>query len=198
MQSFDLFISHASEDKEEIARPLAEHLRAKGYNVWFDEMTLKLGDSLRRNIDKGLSASKFGVVIFSPSFFEKQWPQYELDSLVQIELNRGSKCILPIWHKVTHKDVFSYSPSLADKVADVSTLGLERLCTRISDVIGAPSLAPQPQLLRPATTVAEIDDEEKCPKCGQKGEIFGYDGSEGDSFCWFECNHCGHFQPLTA
>jgi hypothetical protein len=56
----DCFICHASEDKEEVARPLAESLRERGYAVWFDEFELDVGDSLREAIDQGLATSRFG------------------------------------------------------------------------------------------------------------------------------------------
>lgn len=63
---YDVFICHASEDKEEIARPLAEALSLKKLHVWYDEFTLKLGDSLRGTIDYGLANFRYGVVILSP------------------------------------------------------------------------------------------------------------------------------------
>lgn len=113
---YHAFISHASEDKDEIARPLAEALIAGGFKIWFDEMELKVGDSLRRSIDRGLAHSRFGVVVFSPAFFAKNWPQYELDGLVAREMT-GGKVILPLWHRVTKDEVMKYSPSLADKLA---------------------------------------------------------------------------------
>ena len=87
---YDIFISHASEDKEDVARPLAAHLQQLELSVWIDEFELTLGDSLRRSIGKGLSLSKFGVVILSPAFFSKEWPNKELDSLVARE--DGSEC----------------------------------------------------------------------------------------------------------
>jgi TIR domain len=80
---FDVFVSHASEDKDAVARPLAAHLASKGHSVWYDEAILKVGDSLRRSIDRGLAAARYGVVILSPGFFAKNWPQYELDGMVQ-------------------------------------------------------------------------------------------------------------------
>lgn len=79
---WDLFISHASEDKEEFVRELADRLTEKGLDVWYDEFTLKMGDSLRRSIDKGLAESDFGVIVLSSDFFKKEWPQKELDGLV--------------------------------------------------------------------------------------------------------------------
>jgi hypothetical protein len=65
---FDAFICHASDDKEEFVRPLAERLKKCGLKIWFDEFTLTIGDSLRRSIDRGLANSRFGIVVISPSF----------------------------------------------------------------------------------------------------------------------------------
>jgi TIR domain len=79
MTSYDVFVSHASEDKNKVARPLAACLESLGLRVWFDECQLALGDSLRRNIDRGLSESRFGVVILSPAFFAKEWPSRPVD-----------------------------------------------------------------------------------------------------------------------
>ena len=86
---WDLFISHASEDKEDLVRPLAEELVKYGVNVWYDEFSLELGDSLTASIDKGLIDSKFGLLIISPAFFQKRWTEYELKSLLTKEINGG-------------------------------------------------------------------------------------------------------------
>lgn len=87
----DFFISHASEDKEAVARPLADELKARGFRVWLDEFELRLGDSLRAKIDEGLRVSRFGVVILSPAFFSKRWPQQELNGLAAREMSGGRK-----------------------------------------------------------------------------------------------------------
>lgn len=113
---YDAFISHASEDKEKLVRPLASALTKMRFRIWYDEFELKVGDSLRQSIDKGLINSRYGIVILSPSFFAKNWPQYELNGLASREI-AGQKVILPVWHKITKDDLVAYSPSLADKVA---------------------------------------------------------------------------------
>jgi hypothetical protein len=113
---YDAFISHASEDKQEFVRPLAEKLTELGLIIWYDEFELKVGDSLRRSIDRGLANSKYGIVVLSRNFFSKNWPQHELDGLTAREID-GRKVILPIWHGISKKDVLKYSPSLADKIA---------------------------------------------------------------------------------
>ena len=120
-KEYDVFISHASEDKDSVVRPLAIALKNKGVNVWYDEFELKIGDSLRRKIDHGLSKSKFGIVVISRSFIKKGWTNYELDGLMTKAIS-GQQILLPIWHDITKQEVIDYSPSLADKVA---------LCVRI-------------------------------------------------------------------
>jgi hypothetical protein len=131
---WDAFISHASEDKEALARPLAEALRDRGINVWFDTFSLTVGDSLRRSIDSGLAQSRFGIVILSDAFFRKQWPQLELDGLVAREA-AGGKDVLPVWHGVTEQTIRVYSPLLADRVAVSSGLGLEKVVAQLLAVI---------------------------------------------------------------
>jgi TIR domain len=76
-------------------RPLAERLRSSGLRVWYDEFTLTVGDRLRQSIDHGLAISRFGIVVISPNFLNKNWPQNELDGLVARETN-GVKVILPV------------------------------------------------------------------------------------------------------
>ncbi|MEI6640290.1 MAG: toll/interleukin-1 receptor domain-containing protein [Chlorobium sp.] len=132
---YDVFISHASEDKDSLVRPLAEALRDNHVEVWYDEFSLQVGDSLRRSIDCGVAKSRFGVVVLSPAFFAKEWPQRELDGLVAREnMNRGA-LILPVWHNVSKFDVLAYSPSLADKVGILSERGLDVVLQKLLETI---------------------------------------------------------------
>lgn len=133
--TYTAFISHASEDKDEIARPLTQALLALGHRIWFDEFTIKIGDSLRRTIDRGLANSRFGIVVLSPSFLSKNWPQYELDGMVAREV-AGQKVILPIWHKLSKNEVLAYSPTLADKLAlSTSNYTIDELAKAIHEVL---------------------------------------------------------------
>lgn len=132
--AWDVFVSHASEDKESFALPLAQALKAEGLKVWFDVFTLTVGDSLRRSIDLGLSQSRFGVVILSEAFFQKHWPQLELDGLVAREA-AGVKVILPVWHGVNVEQVRHHSPLLADRLVVSSANGLEHVVNQLMQVI---------------------------------------------------------------
>jgi hypothetical protein len=129
-QTVDFFISHASEDKEAAARPLYEELTMRGFSVWLDKAELTLGDSLRSKIDIGLRTCRFGVVILSPAFFAKQWPQYELDGLVARQM-QGSKVILPVWHLVDYADVLQFSPSLAGYLSVSTADGISAVADAI-------------------------------------------------------------------
>ena len=127
---YDVFICHASEDKESFVRALAVKLQNKGLKVWFDEFTLTIGDSLRRSIDNGLVDSRYGVVVLSKKFFEKEWPQKELDGLVARE-EGSNKVILPIWHGITQQEVRFFSPILADLIAVSSDKGIDHVVNEI-------------------------------------------------------------------
>jgi CRP-like cAMP-binding protein len=132
---YDLFLSHASEDKDPIARPLYAALTAKGISVWFDEATLELGDSLREKIEEGLSKCRYGVVILSPTFLKKHWPNRELDGLVARETASGDKAILPVWYDLDDKMLVQYSPTLAGRLAVRSEEGIGVVVEKILRVL---------------------------------------------------------------
>lgn len=132
---YDVFVSHASEDKDEVVRPLAIALKDLGLKVWYDEFELKIGDSLRKKIDKGLANSRFGIVVLSKDFFRKGWTNYELDGIVSKAVS-GEQIILPIWHNITKQELLGFSPSLADKVArSTTTHTVEEIANEISELI---------------------------------------------------------------
>lgn len=134
-KAHDAFISHASEDKEGFVRPLAEALQAEGFDIWYDEFALTVGDSLRQNIDKGLASSRFGIVVLSSAFFSKNWPQYELNGLVAKEME-GQKVVLPIWHKVSKDEVMAFSLPMADKVAiNTAISSLPEVVAQLAEVL---------------------------------------------------------------
>ena len=136
----DVFISHATEDKDDVVRPLAQALIDQNLRVWYDEFELRIGDSLRRKIDAGLAQSRFGIVVLSHAFFQKNWPQYELDGLVTREM-AGEQVILPLWHRITKEEIISHSPSLADKIArNTSNSTIAEIAQEVADVIQSPSV----------------------------------------------------------
>lgn len=130
---FDVFISHASEDKNAFVRPLAEALRDAGIKVWYDEFTLKWGESLRDSIDRGLATSRYGLVVLSHNFFSNDWPQRELNGLFAT-MKAGERRILPIWHELSAEEVKKYSPMLSDLLAANSAEGVSAIVAKVCAV----------------------------------------------------------------
>lgn len=131
--SYDVFISHASEDKDAVVRPLANELNKNGLSVWYDEFELGIGDSLSESIDEGLSSAEYGIVILSENFFGKDWTNYELRSLKAQQVD-GEKVILPLWYGIGKEDVLEHSPALADLyAAEITQDNIESIADEIHE-----------------------------------------------------------------
>jgi hypothetical protein len=116
---------------------MAEALHSRGLKVWYDEFTLRIGDSLRRKIDEGLANSRVGLVVLSPAFLGKGWTNHELDGIVTRSVS-GEQVLLPIWHKISKQEVISYSPSLADKLArNTASHTIDEIAAEIAELIQA-------------------------------------------------------------
>lgn len=115
---YDVFVSHAWEDKDDFVDEFVDELRNLGIKVWYDTSEIKWGDSMRKRIDDGLKKSRFGIAILSPNYIRegKYWTKAELDGLFQLD-SIGGKVLLPIWHNLTKKEVMQYSPIIASKLA---------------------------------------------------------------------------------
>jgi hypothetical protein len=156
----DVFISHASEDKAYV-RPLAQALRDAGISVWYDEMSLEWGDNIRTKIDEGLATCRFGIVVLSKAFLtKKQWTDHELSGLFALE-EPGKKVILPIWHEIEKADLLKYSPSLALRLALLSSRDSHAdIVDRLLSMLGR-SRAPMPTPAGPRPSAAIIAEMKK-------------------------------------
>ena len=131
----DVFLSHASEDKDEFVREFYNELTKCGINVFYDEDSIQWGDSISSKIDKALSSSKYFVLVLSVDFLQKNWTQYEQQGAIAQSI-AGNGRILPIWHKVTMDDILTHSPSLADKLAlNTSTHSIDDMVVELQNII---------------------------------------------------------------
>ncbi len=130
------FISHDSRDKDGLVRQLAHEMVRLMCPVWYDEYSLKVGDSLRASIEKGLKEARKCIIILSPNFLSNEgWSKAEFDSIFTREILERTNVILPVWHNVGAKEIYNYSPRLADKVGLPSSLGVEELARRLSGAV---------------------------------------------------------------
>ncbi len=176
----DAFISYANEDKEKFVRQLAQKLMEKNISVWFDEFSLKVGDSLRKSIDKGLKESRYGIVVFSPYFFKNNWPVWELNGLIQLQNKYRNRKILPIWHNITHDEIIEYSPSIADIYSISSSLGIEYVVQKLIEVI-----RPEGSSLTHAFNILDELGYNPPPITDEWWlDVIEYDGSDGNVCDW--------------
>lgn len=133
---YDVFVSHAWEDKDDFVEEFVRALENRNLKVWYDKNRLKWGDSMRNKIDEGLRASKFGVAVLSPSYIAegKYWTKAELDGLFQLE-SIGGKKLLPIWHNLTKNQVMEYSPMIASKFAmSTAVMTIEEIADELTSL----------------------------------------------------------------
>ena len=146
IKKWDVFISHASEDKTAVAVPLKAALARQGLRVWLDEHELTVGDPLLEKINDGLKNSRFGVVILSKTFIAKFWTNTELQGLMAKQ--EYQKTILPVLHQMDHRELARVSPVLAGLVHRSTRDGLEAVAMAIAAAVG------KAQKLRRKRTVA--------------------------------------------
>ena len=134
------FISHDSRDKEAIAEPLAVQMSQIMCPVWYDQFALKVGDSLRESIEKGLKECRKCILVLTPNFLKNGgWTKLEYDSIFTREIVEQRRVILPVWDQVTADDVYQYSPILADRVAAQWSDGVEEVARKLLAAIDAPA-----------------------------------------------------------
>lgn len=137
MEEYDVFVSHAWEDKEDFVDDLVDALRKLNIKVWYDTNQMKWGDSMRKRIDDGLKKSRFGVAILSPDYIAegKYWTKAELDGLFQLESISG-KMLLPIWHNLNKTDVMAFSPIIASRFAmTTATMTPQEIAEKLRDLL---------------------------------------------------------------
>jgi TIR domain len=184
---YDVFICHASEDKDAFVRPLAEELVKNHVEVWYDEFSLTVGDSLRELIDKGLSQSRYGVVVLSPHFFLKRWPKRELNGLVAREMSEGNTVILPVWHEVTGDDVVRYSPPLADLKGVDSRKGVSYVCRELLKRLRpqqSPLIVARDEILAHGLRPPVVTDEWWLDIVAASSRLDGWGASIPDDSVW--------------
>ena len=165
---YDVFICHASEDIG-FVEPLAQTLKDKGLKVWYAPFELKIGDSLRQEIDRGLVNSRYGIVVLSEAFFTKNWPQSELDALASRQNEEGRKVILPIWHEIEANKVQKHSPLLAGLLAARSHDGFDSVVGQILTVCSEPESLESGQIFYQPT--GESGLRERCLDLIRVGNI---------------------------
>ena len=157
-KKWDVFVSHASENKVTVAAPLVSRLRNMGLSVWYDESNLTWGKSLRKSIDEGLANSLFGIVVLSKDFFKKKWTQIELDGLISIMTTTDDDNILPLRYEISNEEVAKISPVLAGIFSRSWDEGVEKLAQDVCSLVTSKTKDSDSAVQEP--TSPELVDQE--------------------------------------
>lgn len=130
----DFFISHASEDKEDFVRDLAEMLIRSGANVFYDEYSIKLGDSITDSINKGLKTTNNAILVFSNFFFEKSWTVAELQAIFHKSRTTNYRIFI-IYHNISNTEVTEKYPLLSDIKGIDSKEGVNKIVNQLFEAI---------------------------------------------------------------
>src|SRR5687768_11680788 len=127
---YDAFISHAVEDKIPIANELCAKLERAGLKIWYSGKELGVGDSIEKTIAKGLNRSRYGIVIFSPTYLAKNWTIREFYTLLAKEIEE-QKVILPVLYNITLDELKNKDLVMADRFAVNSDKGIDFVVERL-------------------------------------------------------------------
>lgn len=141
---YDVFISHAVEDKMAIANALYDALVAKGLKVWYSGRELSIGARLIDTIFQGLGKCRYGVVILSPTYLTKIWALGEFFTFLQREQQENKNLILPVLHDITPEELAARYPLMADIVAVRASKGVDYVATEICRAVGKCNGDPLP------------------------------------------------------
>lgn len=132
-----VFLCHASEDKESVVRPVKEALFLRGINSWIDEAEITLGDSITHKVNKGLGDAEYVIVFISPAFIRKTWARRELDAALNREARTGKKVVIPIviHYETERVDYAAFLPLAEDKVYGIWDGNAGKLATQIERAI---------------------------------------------------------------
>lgn len=130
----DIFLCHAWEDRKTTAKHLTDLLVANGTSVWFSENEVLLGTNLLREIDKGLVASRVGIVLVTASFLKRIQGNGIADKELSALLSRDQ--LIPVLDGVTFEELFDVSPLLASRSGlNTSEETMEDIANKLSEVV---------------------------------------------------------------
>ena len=133
---YEIFIGHASEQKDDIATPLFEELTKEGIRTFIDIVEIKWGDSLTKLINKALSEAKYFLAIISIDSINKSWPDTEMNAAIARQIE-GKQKVLPLFVGSTEEieKCKEHYPLISDRLYKEWNSNPEVLAREIKDII---------------------------------------------------------------
>ena len=131
----DVFLCHATKDKEQFVRPFAEALAKRGISYWLDEAEIGWGDRVSAKMDEGLRNSRFVILFLGRNFLEREWPEDEMRAVLQREKHEARKILLPLILDSERKVCEAY-PLIADRMHLKWEQGLDEIVSQLGRELG--------------------------------------------------------------
>ena len=130
----DVFLCHAWDDRQGVAKELHDLLVAAGVKVWFSEKDLGLGVPMMRAIDKGLLNSRIGLVLVTPALLDRVPKEGIADKELSVLLARNQ--LVPIVHNTTYDALRNVSPMLASRSGlDTAEDSMAVIAAKIAELV---------------------------------------------------------------
>ena len=147
--SKNIFISHASEDKETIVSPFAKELEKYGITYWLDMKEIVPGDHLLGKIFKeGISNSDYVVVFISKNFLAKGWTNAELQNALSKQFRTNKNIVIPFLVDITFAELLSKYPEFENIFCGDIRNGISTAAFQLSKIVNGKILTNESYLKR--------------------------------------------------
>ena len=113
-KQYDVFISHASKDKNVYVDSLNAAVRKLGLNIFYDTDVLSWGDNWKQVILDGTKSSEFAIIVISNNFFDREWTERELGEFLSRQNENHQKIVLPLLYGISLDELKEHYPELGD------------------------------------------------------------------------------------
>lgn len=113
-KQYDVFISHASKDKNVYVDSLNAAVRKLGLNIFYDTDVLSWGDNWKQVIIDGTKSSEFAIIVISNNFFDREWTERELGEFLSLQNEKHQKIVLPLLYGISLDRLKEHYPELGD------------------------------------------------------------------------------------
>ena len=134
----DIFLCHAWDDRQSVAKELYDLLVARGVSVWFSEQDIGLGEPFLRAIDKGLAKSRIGIVLVTPALLKRLPAAGVADKELSVLLARDQ--LVPVVDKTTYDALRDVSPMLASRNGlDTAEMPMADVAAKLAELVAIPT-----------------------------------------------------------
>jgi hypothetical protein len=129
-----IFLCHAWDDRQGVAKDLCDLLEARNVSVWFSENDIMLGEPFLRAIDKGLAKSRIGIVLVTPALLKRLPTAGTADRELSVLLARDQ--LVPILHNTTYDALRDVSPMLASRNGlETSEMPMADIAAKLAELV---------------------------------------------------------------